>query len=181
MDDGRPVHGQVSVRGPPLRFAPNPWMQPRLGNMGATPCQNVYVACTTSETMDGGPLAHASSGRQCILPLRLEARDHRPHRRLMLLQQAGMVERPCGAWTHTRPPQLQHNLRLVDWWTSWRSTWTGTNRSGADSVFALVAWELWKERNARCFRGTATQLQQLLAIRMTYGLFIFRYSSLRIF
>jgi hypothetical protein len=25
-------------------------------------------------------------------------------------------------------------------------------------LFALISWELWKERNARCFRGAATQL-----------------------
>jgi predicted negative regulator of RcsB-dependent stress response len=42
--------------------------------------------------------------------------------------------------------------------------WTSTNKRGADTVFALVAWELWKERNARCFRGAATQLHQLLAV-----------------
>jgi hypothetical protein len=42
--------------------------------------------------------------------------------------------------------------------------WTGTNRNGADSVFTLVAWELWKERNARCYRGATTQLPQLLAM-----------------
>ena len=25
-------------------------------------------------------------------------------------------------------------------------------------LFILIAWEIWKERNARCFRGANTQL-----------------------
>jgi hypothetical protein len=35
-------------------------------------------------------------------------------------------------------------------------------RRGADSLFALVAWELWKERNRRCFRDGSSSVQQLL-------------------
>lgn len=35
---------------------------------------------------------------------------------------------------------------------------------GADSVFALVAWELWKERNARCFRNAMSPVTQVLAV-----------------
>jgi hypothetical protein len=35
-------------------------------------------------------------------------------------------------------------------------------RRGADSLFALVAWELWKERNKRCFRDGSSSVQQLL-------------------
>jgi hypothetical protein len=35
-------------------------------------------------------------------------------------------------------------------------------RRGADSLFALVAWELWKERNGRCFRDGSSSVQQLL-------------------
>jgi hypothetical protein len=33
-----------------------------------------------------------------------------------------------------------------------------------DSLFALVSWEIWKERNARCFRQDANLLPQLLQI-----------------
>jgi hypothetical protein len=37
-------------------------------------------------------------------------------------------------------------------------------QASANSIFALVAGELWKERNAKLFRGAATQPSQLLAI-----------------
>ena len=30
-------------------------------------------------------------------------------------------------------------------------------------MFALIAWEIWKERNARCFRGAATQITAIKA------------------
>jgi hypothetical protein len=33
-----------------------------------------------------------------------------------------------------------------------------------DSLFALVSWEIWKERNVRCFRQAANSLPQLLQI-----------------
>jgi hypothetical protein len=49
-----------------------------------------------------------------MLPLRPEARDHRPHRRLMLLQQASMVERSRGDRTPASTTQFRHNLRLMD-------------------------------------------------------------------
>jgi hypothetical protein len=41
------------------------------------------------------------------------------------------------------------------------------DRSGvgmqADTLFALVAWELWKERNARCFRNATSTVGQVLS------------------
>jgi hypothetical protein len=60
--------------------------------------------------------------------------------------------------------QLQPCDSIVDWWQTWRAQWTGSCKQGANSIFALIAWELWKERNVRCFRGTATQLPELLAL-----------------
>lgn len=52
------------------------------------------------------------------------------------------------------------NLRLVD---GLATTMGRAGEKGADSIFLLVAWELWKEQNARCFRGANTQVPQLLA------------------
>jgi hypothetical protein len=54
--------------------------------------------------------------------------------------------------------QQQPEGTLTDWWESWRALWPQACVKGADSLFALISWELWKERNARCFRGAATQL-----------------------
>jgi hypothetical protein len=47
---------------------------------------------------------------------------------------------------------------IVEWWEVWRGLWPSEYTRGADSLLALIAWELWKERNARCFRGANTQL-----------------------
>jgi hypothetical protein len=47
---------------------------------------------------------------------------------------------------------------LTDWWESWRALWPQACVKGVDSLFALISWELWKERNACCFRRAATQL-----------------------
>jgi hypothetical protein len=30
----------------------------------------------------------------------------------------------------------------MEWWLTWRHQWNGEERKGADSIFALVAWEL---------------------------------------
>jgi hypothetical protein len=33
-----------------------------------------------------------------------------------------------------------------------------------DSLFALTSWQIWKERNAQCFREAATTVPDLLLI-----------------
>jgi hypothetical protein len=52
---------------------------------------------------------------------------------------------------------------IADWWERWRQRWHREKRKCADTLFALVAWELWKERNARLFRNEAATSAQLLA------------------
>jgi hypothetical protein len=53
---------------------------------------------------------------------------------------------------------------ILAWWDAWRHRWIGQRRKGADSLFAPVAWELWKEQNTRCFRDTASTIPQVLSI-----------------
>jgi len=60
--------------------------------------------------------------------------------------------------------QLVPANSTIDWWNVWREHWTRQCRNGADSIFALVAWELWKERNARRLRGASTQVPGLLKL-----------------
>ncbi|KAG0518888.1 hypothetical protein BDA96_09G215700 [Sorghum bicolor] len=36
---------------------------------------------------------------------------------------------------------------LVAWWDKWQQRWHGDKQRGADTLFALVAWKIWKERN----------------------------------
>jgi hypothetical protein len=33
-----------------------------------------------------------------------------------------------------------------------------------DSLFALVCWTIWKERNARCFRETTSSVNEVLQL-----------------
>jgi hypothetical protein len=53
---------------------------------------------------------------------------------------------------------------ILAWWDAWRLRWNGQRRKGADSLFALVAWELRKEWNVRCFCDTASTIPQVLSI-----------------
>ena len=55
-------------------------------------------------------------------------------------------------------------VSILTWWRSRRQRWTGDKRKGADSLFALVAWEIWNERNARCFCSASATVMQLLAM-----------------
>jgi hypothetical protein len=48
------------------------------------------------------------------------------------------------------------------WWTSSRRRLPKEIRRGFDSLFLLVGWLLWKERNARTFNRIASSLVQLL-------------------
>lgn len=50
------------------------------------------------------------------------------------------------------------------WWNTWRRRWNSDKQRGADSLFTLVAWELWKQRNTRCFRHTTSIVPQVLAV-----------------
>ena len=58
----------------------------------------------------------------------------------------------------------QGSATIIDWWRRLRSDWTGTQPSGMDSPFALVSWEVWKQRNARCFRDATLQPIELISI-----------------
>jgi hypothetical protein len=33
-----------------------------------------------------------------------------------------------------------------------------------DSLFVLISWQIWKERNARCFRESAASISDLLLL-----------------
>ena len=59
------------------------------------------------------------------------------------------------------PPTTATTVR---WWRDLRSLFDGEQRSGFDSLFALVSWQVWKERNARCFRGQSASFSDLLQL-----------------
>jgi hypothetical protein len=50
---------------------------------------------------------------------------------------------------------------IVDWWLPSRKRVHKTQHKGFDSLFVLVVWSLWLERNARVFNGKALLAGQL--------------------
>ena len=40
----------------------------------------------------------------------------------------------------------------------------GDQRAWLDSLFALISWQTWKERNARCFRDSTATVNDLLQV-----------------
>jgi hypothetical protein len=48
------------------------------------------------------------------------------------------------------------------WWIRIRKVLPKENRRGFDSLFFLLGWTLWKERNARTFRNDAATPSELL-------------------
>ncbi|RLM53052.1 hypothetical protein C2845_PMPSC006798 [Panicum miliaceum] len=60
-----------------------------------------------------------------------------------------------------QPPQDQPRTRTR--WIQLRQQCLDSKRKGFDSLFALVSWQIWKERNARVFRQAEASVLQLLA------------------
>lgn len=50
------------------------------------------------------------------------------------------------------------------WWRRIRALASGQRRKGLDTLFALVSWHVWKERNARCFRDASATINDLLQL-----------------
>lgn len=50
------------------------------------------------------------------------------------------------------------------WWRRLRAVYNGDQRRGIDSLFALVCWLIWKERNARCFRDSTSSVNEVLQL-----------------
>ncbi|PVH65738.1 hypothetical protein PAHAL_1G065700 [Panicum hallii] len=57
-------------------------------------------------------------------------------------------------------PIPRDSSSLQERWEQLRLLWTSDHRRGFDTLFSLVTWELWKERNARIFRGACLQHDQ---------------------
>lgn len=46
---------------------------------------------------------------------------------------------------------------IQEWWSQLRGQLPGAQCKGFDSLFVLIAWQLWKERNALVFRTMESQ------------------------
>ena len=59
---------------------------------------------------------------------------------------------------------LQGQHLSLAWWRRIKSLANGQRRKGLDTLFALVSWQVWKERNARCFRDASATIVELLQL-----------------
>ena len=50
----------------------------------------------------------------------------------------------------------------VEWWLLSRQTIAANRKALFDSVYLLIAWNLWKERNSRFFSRSPSSVTQLL-------------------
>lgn len=62
----------------------------------------------------------------------------------------------------TQLPQAM--VTTLQWWRRIRSTATAERKKRLDTLFALVSWQLWKERNARCFRNAVAPIADTLQL-----------------
>jgi hypothetical protein len=46
----------------------------------------------------------------------------------------------------------------IQWWLRSRKALPKLRRRGFDSLFFLIGWAIWKERNARTFNGVSTSV-----------------------
>lgn len=53
-------------------------------------------------------------------------------------------------------------MDVLDWWTQGTSDPEATKHKGLKSVLLLVDWEIWRERNARIFRGKEATTHQII-------------------
>nr|TKW25275.1 hypothetical protein SEVIR_3G108000v2 [Setaria viridis] len=55
-----------------------------------------------------------------------------------------------------------HPSSLQDWWSHVRRLQPREMRRGIDTLFMLIIWHLWKERNAHLFHNSPSMVHQLL-------------------
>ena len=51
---------------------------------------------------------------------------------------------------------------IMERWLEFRALLPGNLQKGFDTLFALVCWRIWKERNGRIFRAQVSTLPQML-------------------
>nr|TKV95142.1 hypothetical protein SEVIR_9G341600v2 [Setaria viridis] len=66
------------------------------------------------------------------------------------------------SWMHCSCTFIPGTQILQDWWAHLRQLQPRSRRRGLDSLFTLIIWSLWKERNARLFERQTTSVQELM-------------------
>jgi len=63
-----------------------------------------------------------------------------------------------------RRPLPAASVTSLAWWRSLRSLFNDDRQTDMDTLFALVSWQLWRERNERCFRESTSTVTELLQV-----------------
>jgi hypothetical protein len=132
-------------------------------NGSATP-RAVFLLASHARTMLDGraEISPWIAGLACLYHVRPARRDDGPHPLGLLLQPRGW-----HIWLHKL--HLQDSVvvaeeHAIQWWLrSWKLV-PKQARRGFDSLFFLIGWTLWKERNARTFNGVSSSVPQLAAL-----------------
>lgn len=66
-------------------------------------------------------------------------------------------------------PMPDPKQTVILWWRALRVAWPREHRKGVDTLFALVSWRIWKERNARCFREAVSSVADLMTVIKAEG------------
>jgi hypothetical protein len=66
-----------------------------------------------------------------------------------------------------RPPRIDN--RFNSWWCQASAALPKEERKGFNSLVILIAWELWKHRNAFVFKGTRPTVQSVVLAVMAEG------------
>jgi hypothetical protein len=161
MDTAGDILLQCLLQGATPAFAPDPRVHPDLEHLGAAMCQTfLWLAIRGRHWTADRRHRHGLDARdECYLcDQEPESIDHiisscsfSRHIWWTILAVLGVNASQVGGGS------------VIDWWEHWRRRWHGDKRKGADTLFALVAWELWKERKARLFRNEAANIAQFLA------------------
>lgn len=76
------------------------------------------------------------------------------------IRQTGVV-RPTASFA-ARRTDAELGVDIASWWLSQRSRIVSSDRPLFDSVLLLVAWSLWKERNARVIGRPALNVNDVV-------------------
>ncbi|WVZ64627.1 hypothetical protein U9M48_014121 [Paspalum notatum var. saurae] len=134
-------------------------LEVNLEYLGAYELQVLHLAGLEQQMLVVGPTGQARlAPPTCLALLRSSGGDHQSHPRWLCAIQIGLDQDPVGTQisydltsqllkpTHKASASLDKNLR-----------------KGFNSLVILVAWLLWKHRNARVFDGTPPQVQTVLS------------------
>jgi hypothetical protein len=65
-------------------------------------------------------------------------------------------------------PTPRETDNLLDWWALARKRFRRKEKKGFDSFIILIAWRIWKQRNARVFDNVARQFSEVQLVEQIF-------------